>query len=223
MQSDVSVTCHRHYLHKGFPTLFYFHAADRSVEAYEGNLNEQAIAEWVKQQHGLVDADSISRLVGFHAAAGPAAAGGGGVIDLLYDSECPICMMEVNFLRKRDTEGRVVFTDITSPSYRPNEHGNVQFIDGMSKLRAVLPNGNVIAGVEVFRQVYEAIGLGWVFWITKLPVIGALADAIYDIWAENRLRLTGRPELADVLRARAEALAMQADTAEEEDCDKCKL
>jgi hypothetical protein len=45
-------------------------------------------------------------------------------------------------------------------------------LDGMRKIRAVLPDGNVITGVEVFRQVYRAIGLGWVFELTSMPVIG---------------------------------------------------
>lgn len=77
----------------------------------------------------------------------------------------------------------------------------------MRKLRAVLPNGEVVVGVEVFRQTYEAIGLGWVFQATKLPIIGQMADSLYDFWAENRLRITGRQELADQLRERATLLA----------------
>ena len=32
--------------------------------------------------------------------------------DLLYDSECPICMMEVRFLEKRDIDGKIRFTDL---------------------------------------------------------------------------------------------------------------
>jgi predicted DCC family thiol-disulfide oxidoreductase YuxK len=134
-------------------------------------------------------------------------AGKGGQIDLLFDSECPICMMEVNFLKKRDIENKIKFTDLQSPDYNPADHGNVKFADGMRKLRAVLPDGKVVIGVEVFRQTYEAIGLGWVFELTKLPVLGQVADFVYDVWAENRLRLTGRGELADELKQRVEELA----------------
>lgn len=129
-----------------------------------------------------------------------------GQIDLLYDSECPICNMEVEFLKKRDIYQRIRFTDISSPFYDPKQHGNVQYVDGMKKLRAVLPDNRVITGVEVFRYTYEAIGLGWVFAATKWPVIGQVADAVYDVWAENRLRITGRHDLAEKLKAQAEAL-----------------
>ena len=112
-------------------------------------------------------------------------------IDLLYDSECPICQMEVDFLKKRDINNRIKFTDLSSPDYKPSEHGNVKFVDGMRKIRAVLPDKRVVTGVEVFRQTYQAIGLGWIFALTNLPVIGEAADMLYDVWAENRLRITG--------------------------------
>lgn len=129
-----------------------------------------------------------------------------GMIDLLYDSECPICQMEVDFLKKRDINHRIRFTDLSSPDYNPADHGNVKFEDGMRKIRAVLPDKTVVTGVEVFRQTYKSIGLGWVFEATNLPLIGQAADFLYDVWAENRLRLTGRGDLADVLKQRATEL-----------------
>ena len=140
-------------------------------------------------------------------------------IDLLFDSECPICMMEVEFLKKRDIENRIRFTDLQSPDYNPADHGNVSFERGMRKIRAVLPGGSVVTGVEVFRQTYKAIGLGWIFDLTSLPLVGKAADAIYDFWAENRLRITGKGELADVLRERADKLQnMEAPDCDAEGC-----
>ena len=77
-------------------------------------------------------------------------------IDLLYDSECPLCAMEVEFLKKRDYENKIRFTDLSSLDYNPSDHGNVKFSDGMRKIRAILPDTNeVVTGVEVFRHVYR--------------------------------------------------------------------
>lgn len=143
-----------------------------------------------------------------------------GKIDLLFDSDCPICAMEVEFLKKRDIHSRIRFTDLSSPDYNPADHGNVQFADGMRKIRAILPDKRVVTGVEVFRQTYQAIGLGWVFEITNLPFVGKLADALYDVWAENRLRITGRGDLADILRERSEKLKdSSVDECDEDACD----
>jgi predicted DCC family thiol-disulfide oxidoreductase YuxK len=42
---------------------------------------------------------------------------------------------------------------------------------------------------------YEVLGMGWIYGITKLPIIGNIADLIYGIWADLRLKVTGRPDL----------------------------
>ncbi len=50
---------------------------------------------------------------------------------------------------------------------------------GMKRIHAVLPDGKVVEGVEVFRRVYDVIGLGWVYAATKLPVVGTVVDKAY--------------------------------------------
>lgn len=121
-------------------------------------------------------------------------------IKLLYDGECPLCLREVIFLRKRDAgRGLVALVDIADPGYRAEANGGVDFETAMGRIHAVLPDGTVIKNVEVFRRVYEVLGIGWIYAITKLPVIGGLADLLYELWADWRLRLTGRPDLATIV------------------------
>lgn len=128
-------------------------------------------------------------------------------IKLLYDGDCPLCLREVNFLRKRDAgRGLVALVDITDDDYNPDENGGIDFETAMGRIHAVLPDGRVIRDVEVFRQVYEVLGIGWIYAITKLPVVGALADRLYGIWADWRLRLTGRPDLATIVAERNQRL-----------------
>lgn len=125
----------------------------------------------------------------------------------IYDGECPLCLREVNFLQKRDAgRGLVAFVDIADRNYDPQMHGGVDFETAMGRIHAVLPDGTVIKNVEVFRSVYEVLGMGWVYAITKLPIIGAMADFLYGIWADFRLKLTGRPDLATIMQARRESL-----------------
>ncbi len=124
-------------------------------------------------------------------------------IKLLYDGECPLCVREVNFLRKRDAgRGRVMFVDIADDDYTPEAHGGVDFETAMGRIHAVLPDGTVIKNVEVFRRVYEILGMGWIYAATKLPVIGWIVDTLYEIWADWRLALTGRPDLATIISDR---------------------
>lgn len=128
-------------------------------------------------------------------------------IKLLYDGECPLCMREVNFLRKRDGgRGKVVFVDIADENYTPEAHGGVEFETAMGRIHAVLPDGTVIKNIEVFRRVYEILGMGWIYAATKLPVIGSIVDTLYEIWADWRLALTGRPNLATIIAERQERI-----------------
>ncbi|MBD2538684.1 DUF393 domain-containing protein [Coleofasciculus sp. FACHB-SPT36] len=124
-------------------------------------------------------------------------------IELLYDGECPLCVREVNFLRRRDAgRGLVAFVDIAGDRYTPEAHGGVDFETAMGRIHAVLPDGTVVKNVEVFRRVYEILGMGWIYAVTKLPIIGSIADMLYEIWADWRLALTGRPNLATIVSDR---------------------
>jgi predicted DCC family thiol-disulfide oxidoreductase YuxK len=56
--------------------------------------------------------------------------------------------------------------------------------------------------MEVLRRVYETLGMGWVYAVTKLPIIGSIVDGLYEIWANRRLSLTGRSNLAKIAAER---------------------
>ena len=124
-------------------------------------------------------------------------------IKLLYDGDCPLCVREVNFLTKKDRgRGIVNFVDIADINYSPQANANIDFATAMGRIHAILPDGTVIKNVEVFRRVYEELGMGWIYAVTRLPVIGAIADKAYGIWADWRLKLTGRPDLEAVIAER---------------------
>lgn len=121
-------------------------------------------------------------------------------IELLYDGKCPLCMREVNFLKKRDAgRGLVGFVDIADDNYIPEEHGDVDFETAMGRIHAVLPDGTAIKNVEVFRRIYETLGMGWIYTATKWPIIGPIVDRLYETWADWRLTLTGRPDLETIV------------------------
>jgi len=127
------------------------------------------------------------------------------VINLLYDGDCHVCMKQVEFLTKRMDEnpeyaGLVCLTNLADPSYDPAESGGVTFEDGMRHIHAVTRDGEVVTGMDVFRRVYAAIGMEWVYALTKLPFMGDAFDRLYDVWAEHRLLLTGREDVIQKVR-----------------------
>lgn len=133
-------------------------------------------------------------------------------IKLLYDSECPLCMREVNFLKKRDQgRGLVQFVDIADENYSPEANGGIDYETAMGRIHAILPDGSAIKNVEVFRRVYEILGMGWVYAITRIPLFGWIVDRLYEIWADWRLALTGRPNLATLTLERQKRLDCSAE------------
>lgn len=124
-------------------------------------------------------------------------------IKMLYDGECPLCMREVDMLRERNEKyGTIKFVDISSDEYSPEDNQGLDYDTVMGRIHAILSNGTVVTDIEAFRRLYEAVGLGWVYAITKYEPIASIADAVYGVWAKYRLQITGRPPLEEVLEMR---------------------
>ena len=49
-------------------------------------------------------------------------------IKMLYDGDCPLCMREVNMLRKRDKDqNKIGFVDISSPGYSAKDNAGISY------------------------------------------------------------------------------------------------
>jgi predicted DCC family thiol-disulfide oxidoreductase YuxK len=124
-------------------------------------------------------------------------------IKLLFDGDCPLCVREVNFLKRQDSDrGLIKFVDIAADDYKAEDNAGIDFETAMGRIHGILADGTVIQNVEVFRQIYDLLGIGWVYAITKLPLVGRLADALYGVWADYRTILTGRSDLKTIVAER---------------------
>ncbi len=112
-------------------------------------------------------------------------------VEVFFDGECPLCVREIDMLRWLDKKQRIRFTDIAAPTFDPATTG-LSMTTLMDRIHGRLPSGELIEGVEVFRRLYGAVGLGFLLAWTKWPGLRALADWGYRTFAKNRLRLTGR-------------------------------
>tara|TARA_Y100001978_G_scaffold201962_1_gene221622 strand:- start:920 stop:1312 length:393 start_codon:yes stop_codon:yes gene_type:complete len=112
-------------------------------------------------------------------------------LTFLYDGGCPLCLRETNFLKNKDKYNEILFVDI-SQNYDQTLYQNISYTKAMSNLHGIMKNGEVILGVDVLAYSYELIGLGWIYYPTKIPVISYFIKFIYKFWAKYRLQLTGR-------------------------------
>jgi len=115
-------------------------------------------------------------------------------LKLLYDGQCPICRREVEWLKRRDSHGRIAAEDISNPDFHAEYYGLSQ-AEVMGVLHAVLPDGRIVRRVEAMCEAYRAVGLGWLVAPLSWPVFAWLADRAYGVFARNRVaigRLMGR-------------------------------
>jgi predicted DCC family thiol-disulfide oxidoreductase YuxK len=113
--------------------------------------------------------------------------------EVFYDGDCPLCMKEISMLQWMDKKkGNILFTDIAVPGFDAVETTGLTMDDLMAEIYGRLPSGELVKGMEVFRQLYGAVGLGALFAPTAWRPLRPLFDAIYTGFAKNRLRMTGR-------------------------------
>lgn len=131
-------------------------------------------------------------------------------LNVLYDSKCGLCNTEINFLRKKDKQGQLLFTDIEDPNYDENDpkNGLVSYEDAMEVIHAVAPDGSLVKGYDVFPAMYKAVGLSWVWPSRDAPVIGPIIDKISPFWFKYRTVMTRGKTLESLFQER-------------KDCESC--
>jgi predicted DCC family thiol-disulfide oxidoreductase YuxK len=114
---------------------------------------------------------------------------------VFFDGECPLCQREIGLLRKLDRRGRIRFTDIAADGFGANAIG-IPHEELLAEIHGRTPDGQWVRGVEVFRQLYSALGIGLspLVALSRLPGVAHVLDWGYGVFARNRLKWTGRCE-----------------------------
>ena len=108
------------------------------------------------------------------------------VMTVYFDGHCPLCVREIRWLRKRNTEGRISFEDYNHPGCDAEARFGLKREDLHRAMHGVLPSGEVLRGMAAFRVIYKTLGLGWVLSWTGLPIIRWVFDGLY--WCFARIR-----------------------------------
>jgi len=107
---------------------------------------------------------------------------------LLYDGQCPFCRREVNWLQRRDRQGRLAVEDISAPDFAASNYGLTQ-AEVMGVMHGVFPDGQIVRKVAAFREAYRVVGLGWLLAPTRWPGLRWVADRFYEWFARNRVAI----------------------------------
>jgi predicted DCC family thiol-disulfide oxidoreductase YuxK len=112
-------------------------------------------------------------------------------LEVFFDGDCPLCRREIALLTRLDRGSRIRFVDLARMT--PDDFaGGPDRSARMRSIHARTAHGDWVVGVEVFRRLYETVGWGGVVGWTRWAPIDAMLRVLYDVFARNRLRLTGR-------------------------------
>jgi len=112
-------------------------------------------------------------------------------LTVFFDGACPICAREIAFMKRLDRRRQLTYCDFSRPDYDATSIG-LSPSTLSEVIHARWADGRVITGVAVFQAMWEAVGLGALAKLSRLPFIEPLVSRAYAWFARNRLKLTGR-------------------------------
>lgn len=106
-----------------------------------------------------------------------------------------MCWVQVNMLMERNPRfgNKISFVDIADDNYDPETCAGITFAEAMEEIHAILPDGRIITGIEVFRcaptppavmrQMYVCLSL-------------ELTEGANDLWLPTQAPIRGsRPRM----------------------------
>ncbi len=114
------------------------------------------------------------------------------LVKVWYDGECPLCLREIQLMRRLDRRGAVRFIDVQSGGACPLDRQTL-----LARFHAQEGDGPIVSGARAFAAMWRAIPL--------LRPLGLLARNPAVLWILERaylgfLRI--RPRLQAALRGR---------------------
>lgn len=118
---------------------------------------------------------------------------------VFYDGSCMVCAREMSRYRSMAHQGRLLFTDISSPDFDPAPYHRTREVF-MSKLHVLDAGGRFLTGVDGFLAIWQALP-GRFFRrmgaALSLPGIHVLAQTGYWLFARLRRYLPESSDCAD--------------------------
>lgn len=116
--------------------------------------------------------------------------------EVFYDGDCPMCLREIEMIRRMDKRRSITLTDIAAPDFDAAETGQ-SFEELMRAIHARFDATNEkpeqwITGVEVFREIYSRLGFATATNLSRLPVVRHMLYGGYRVFAYFRFKLAMR-------------------------------
>ena len=110
-------------------------------------------------------------------------------IRIFYDGYCPLCLAEMNKLKKYDTAHKISFVDIQQPDFA--EHfPDLNWHELDARIHVQKLDGTLVTGLDATYLAWKIVGKGWLYAWLRWPIIGWFADGFYSIFARHRYAIS---------------------------------
>ena len=106
-------------------------------------------------------------------------------LTIFYDSQCPLCLAEMNKLKQQDTKARINFVSLHDEDSL-QVYPELDRSEAMTILQGRLTSGQYIEGLDVTHQAWSLVGKGAYTAILRWPILKICFDVIYRIFAKHR-------------------------------------
>jgi predicted DCC family thiol-disulfide oxidoreductase YuxK len=110
-------------------------------------------------------------------------------LTIFYDGFCPLCVREMDHLRKIDQQQKLRLEDIQQPDFS-ERYPQIDKAEASSILLSQLPNGTLLKGLDSTHKAWSVVGQGWRTGWMRWPLIRWFADRAYLFFARNRYSIS---------------------------------
>lgn len=111
------------------------------------------------------------------------------MVTLFFDGTCPLCVAEMEKLRRWDKRGTLQLVDIHQADFS-QRYPQISRQYANRILHAQDLEGNIFLGLDATVVAWDSVGKGyWVKWL-RWPVIRQISDIAYKLFARHRYLLS---------------------------------
>ncbi|WP_275660239.1 MULTISPECIES: thiol-disulfide oxidoreductase DCC family protein [Pseudoalteromonas] len=108
---------------------------------------------------------------------------------VFYDGNCPLCMREMNELKRFDKHNSIDLVNIHDTRF-DTEFPEISREAAMAKLHGYDSQGKLIIGLDVTAAAWGQVGKHRWIKLLRLPIIRKIADWLYLFFAKHRMKIS---------------------------------
>jgi len=111
------------------------------------------------------------------------------ILTIFYDGQCPLCMSEMDLLKKHNHKNQLKLVDLHHDEFN-EKYPYINKSRAMNMLHGELDTGEILLGLDVTCIAWKLVGKHKWLMILRWPGVRFLSDAVYLFFARYRNQIS---------------------------------